>query len=95
LVEHEHARVFHLADRIMVMAEGSVLAEGTPEQSRRDERVQSRTSVQATHEALEARDCRRITARAYPARVGLSLADGQVVTLLGRNGAARPPRCAA
>jgi branched-chain amino acid transport system ATP-binding protein len=33
--------VFHLADRIMVMAEGSVLAEGTPQQIAADERVQA------------------------------------------------------
>jgi branched-chain amino acid transport system ATP-binding protein len=33
--------VFHLADRIMVMAEGSLLAEGTPEQIAADERVQA------------------------------------------------------
>jgi branched-chain amino acid transport system ATP-binding protein len=41
LVEHDMRVVFHLADRIMVMAEGSVLAEGTPEQIAADERVQS------------------------------------------------------
>jgi branched-chain amino acid transport system ATP-binding protein len=41
LVEHDMRVVFHLADRIMVMAEGRVLAEGTPEQIAADERVQS------------------------------------------------------
>lgn len=41
LVEHDMRVVFHLADRIMVMAEGSVLAEGTPEQIAADERVQA------------------------------------------------------
>src|SRR6202012_5510792 len=30
LIEHDMRVVFHLADRIMVLAEGSVLAEGTP-----------------------------------------------------------------
>jgi branched-chain amino acid transport system ATP-binding protein len=41
LVEHDMRVVFHLADRIMVMAEGSVLAEGTPAQIAADERVQA------------------------------------------------------
>lgn len=41
LVEHDMRVVFHLADRIMVMAEGTVLADGTPEQIAADERVQS------------------------------------------------------
>jgi len=41
LVEHDMRVVFHLADRIMVMAEGTVLADGTPAQIAADERVQS------------------------------------------------------
>ena len=30
LIEHDMRVVFHLADRIMVLAEGRMLAEGTP-----------------------------------------------------------------
>jgi branched-chain amino acid transport system ATP-binding protein len=41
LVEHDMRVVFHLADRITVMAEGSVLAEGTPQLIAADERVQA------------------------------------------------------
>jgi branched-chain amino acid transport system ATP-binding protein len=41
LVEHDMRVVFHLADRIAVMAEGSLLADGTPEQIAADERVQA------------------------------------------------------
>jgi branched-chain amino acid transport system ATP-binding protein len=41
LVEHDMRVVFHLADRIMVMAEGSLLAEGTAAQIAADERVQA------------------------------------------------------
>jgi branched-chain amino acid transport system ATP-binding protein len=41
LVEHDMRVVFHLADRVMVMAEGSLLAEGTPDEIAADERVQS------------------------------------------------------
>ncbi len=41
LVEHDMRVVFHLADRVMVMAEGSLLADGTPAEIAADERVQS------------------------------------------------------
>jgi branched-chain amino acid transport system ATP-binding protein len=41
LIEHDMRVVFHLADQIMVLAEGSVLAEGTPAQIGADERVQA------------------------------------------------------
>jgi branched-chain amino acid transport system ATP-binding protein len=41
LIEHDMRVVFHLADRIMVLAEGAVLGEGTPDEIARDERVQA------------------------------------------------------
>jgi dipeptide transport system ATP-binding protein len=41
LIEHDMRVIFHLADRIMVLAEGEVLAEGTPDEIGRDERVQA------------------------------------------------------
>ena len=41
LIEHDMRVVFHLADRIMVLAEGAMLAEGTPEQIAGDARVQA------------------------------------------------------
>ena len=41
LIEHDMRVVFHLADRIMVLAEGAVLAEGTPAEIARNERVQA------------------------------------------------------
>ena len=41
LIEHDMRVIFHLADRIMVLAEGAVLAEGSPDEIAKDERVQA------------------------------------------------------
>ena len=41
LIEHDMRVVFHLADRIMVLTEGAVLAEGTPEEIAANEAVQA------------------------------------------------------
>jgi len=41
LIEHDMRVIFHLADRIMVLAEGSILTEGTPVEIAADERVQA------------------------------------------------------
>ena len=41
LIEHDMRVIFHLADRIMVLVEGSVLAEGTPDEIAKNEQVQA------------------------------------------------------
>ena len=41
LIEHDMRVIFHLADRIMVLAEGAVLAEGTPDEIANSEVVQA------------------------------------------------------
>ena len=41
LIEHDMRVVFHLADRIMVLAEGRMLAEGTPQEIAANEVVQA------------------------------------------------------
>ena len=41
LIEHDMRVVFHLADRIMVLAEGAMLAEGTPQEIAANEAVQA------------------------------------------------------
>ena len=41
LIEHDMRVIFHLADRITVLAEGAVLASGTPDEIAANERVQA------------------------------------------------------
>jgi len=41
LIEHDMRVIFHLADRITVLSEGATLAEGTPDEIGRDEKVQT------------------------------------------------------
>jgi branched-chain amino acid transport system ATP-binding protein len=41
LIEHDMRVIFNLADRIMVLTEGALLAEGSPDEIARDERVQA------------------------------------------------------
>jgi branched-chain amino acid transport system ATP-binding protein len=41
LIEHDMRVVFHLADRILVLAEGTMLAEGTPAEIGQNEAVQT------------------------------------------------------
>jgi branched-chain amino acid transport system ATP-binding protein len=41
LIEHDMRVVFHLADRILVLAEGAMLAEGTPKEIAASEVVQA------------------------------------------------------
>jgi branched-chain amino acid transport system ATP-binding protein len=41
LIEHDMRVVFHLADRISVLAEGKLLADGTPDEISKDEHVQN------------------------------------------------------
>jgi branched-chain amino acid transport system ATP-binding protein len=41
LIEHDMRVIFHLADRIMVLAEGAVLADGTPDEIAASEKVQA------------------------------------------------------
>ena len=41
LIEHDMRVIFHLAERIMVLAEGAVLAEGSPAEIAADEAVQA------------------------------------------------------
>jgi branched-chain amino acid transport system ATP-binding protein len=48
LIEHDMRVVFHLADRILVLAEGAVLEEGSPKQIAASDRVQAAYLGKAT-----------------------------------------------
>ena len=54
LIEHDMRVVFHLADRIMVLAEGKMLAEGTPKEIAANEVVQAAYLGKAAHERRRA-----------------------------------------
>jgi branched-chain amino acid transport system ATP-binding protein len=41
LIEHDMRVVFHLAERVMVLAQGAVLADGTPAEIAANEAVQT------------------------------------------------------
>jgi branched-chain amino acid transport system ATP-binding protein len=48
LIEHDMRVIFHLAERIMVLAEGAVLAEGTPADIAANDKVQAAYLGKAT-----------------------------------------------
>ena len=83
--------VFHLADRVTVLDEGKLLADGTPGRSPprggagRLSRKGGMSSV-----ALEAEASTRITARAISCTASAWRSrEGEIVALLGRNGAGK------
>ena len=72
LIEHDMRVVFHLADRIMVLAEGAMLAEGTPQEIAANEAVQAAYLGKARHERRmrsRRKACTPITARAISCMV--------------------------
>ena len=93
LIEHDMRVVFHLADRIMVLAEGTMLAEGTPQEIAANEAVQAAYLGKARHErhrrsrpkASTPSTARATSCTASASRCG----EGEIVTLLGRNGAGK------
>ncbi|WP_114376984.1 branched-chain amino acid ABC transporter ATP-binding protein/permease [Elioraea thermophila] len=104
LVEHDIDRVFRLADRVTVMNEGRVLAEGSAEEVRASPRVQE-VYIGAGHAALAAA-CIAPRAPGKPlleleavsvfysksrilSGVGFEVREREIVALLGRNGAGK------
>ena len=93
LIEHDMRVVFHLADRIMVLAEGKMLAEGTP-QGHRDQRGGAGglfgEGGGMSGVALEAEGLHTFYGKSHILHgVGLEVREGEIVALLGRNGAGK------
>ncbi len=91
LIEHDMRVVFNLADRIMVLAEGRVLAEGTPQEIADSDAVQARLSRQGRRMiALEADAIHTFYGKSHILHgVSLEVREGEIVALLGRNGAGK------
>jgi ABC-type branched-subunit amino acid transport system ATPase component/ABC-type branched-subunit amino acid transport system permease subunit len=105
LVEHDIDRVFRLADRVTVMADGEVLVDGTVEDARTDEKVQAvylgsgaaavaaKPRPSAAHgdaPLLVVEDVHTFYGKSHILN-GISFAarEGEIVALLGRNGAGK------
>ena len=101
LVEHDMDVVFGMATRIIVLHQGKVLAEGTPQQIREDARVReiylgqptaapTATAVRAPAQAEALLEVERLNAGYGLAHVlhdvSFRVARGELVALLGRNG---------
>ena len=104
LVEHDIDRVFRLADRVTVMADGAVLVDGTVADARDDEKVQAvylgsgteaiaakpRASAAATEDLLAMEGVNTFYGKSHILNgVNLTVRRGEVVALLGRNGAGK------
>ncbi len=104
LVEHDIDRVFRLADRVTVMADGAVLVDGSVAEARDDARVQavylgSGTAAIAAKPRASAAEAETLLAmegvdtfygKSHILNgVDLAVRRGEVVALLGRNGAGK------
>ena len=104
LVEHDIDRVFRLADRVTVMADGEVLVDGTVEDARTDPKVQAvylgsgADAVAAKPRPSAARDAPLLGVEEVHTFYGKShilngvsftVREGEIVALLGRNGAGK------
>ena len=91
LIEHDMRVVFHLADRITVLDQGRLLAEGTPRKS--PPTRPCRPPIWARpHEraALTAEGLHTFYGKSHILHgVGLEVREGKITALLGRNGAGK------
>ena len=104
LVEHDIDRVFRMADRVTVMADGEVLVDGTVSDARDDARVQAvylgsgtsaiaakpRASAATPQELLVMEGVNTFYGKSHILNgVSLTVRAGEIVALLGRNGAGK------
>ena len=91
LIEHDMRVVFNLADRIMVLAEGRVLAEGAPQEIADSDKVQAAYLGKAARMiALRADAIHAFYGKSHILHgVSLEVREGEIVALLGRNGAGK------
>ena len=104
LVEHDIDRVFRMADRVTVMADGAVLVDGSVADARDDAKVQTvylgsgtaaiaakpRASAAATEPLLVMENVDTFYGKSHILNaVDLTVRKGEVVALLGRNGAGK------
>src|SRR5262245_32349048 len=103
IVEHDIDRVLGLSQRVTVMNQGEVLMAGTPDEVRRDRRVQEVYTGKgvpplvgrddAAAGAARVRRCEGVDAYYGKSHIlhqaTLDVRDGEIVALLGRNGAGK------
>ena len=90
LVEHKMKLVMNISDRITVLHQGQVLAEGTPDEIRANELVQQTYLGAARLSLLVVDEIHTYYGEAHILQgVSVSVAEGEVVTLIGRNGAGK------
>ena len=90
LVEHKMKLVMNISDRITVLHQGQVLAEGTPEEIRANERGAADLPGSRAVSLLAVEDIHTYYGEAHILQgVSLTVGEGEVVTLIGRNGAGK------
>ena len=99
IVEHDMDVVFKYSDRIVVMAQGAILAQGTPDEIRKNEQVAMIAARHLRPRRVHAKglthvlEVKAIDTYRGPAHIlhGVSLSVGaqEVVCLVGRNGAGK------
>ena len=96
MVEHDMSVVFGLADTITVLVYGQVIASGPPAEIRANRAVQEAyLGAAARHDARSSRSACLLRQEPHPAGVDLRVGEGEIVSLLGRNGVGRSTTCKA